>query len=465
VSRKIPLNNTWEFELRPSLDNRWGDYQLPAGNELIGAQIREIYYRETSGYKGEKVVIDETWKKISNGFGPRFTKWGPLPELPSDAILTGLAAGKQSGEINISGKSYKPEEYSFSWKEGVEGDYGHQGYHGLKGNMYDNFIRLGAQKDVKMSKFRVAEPAGNYYIMTTSVIAPSEGEYEILTGETVPQRLFINGTMTEPAIRLLKLKKGANALILVYDKACETYLVIRRPGSPFMEKQTAAMKWWCDRAILPFDCYGNLPSSGLFAFESAPGLQTLSLSAYGKLTVWINGKKANLITGQKKNDGLTEYTIIPKETVKTTSQVVIKVDYLPGFRAAGAFPGPIKQNCGKGLFKLGDWSETDGLKSYSGGAWYRTDFKLTDEDLKSGIEIDLGDLVSSAEVLINGKSAGIRLSSPFRYNIKNLARAGENRIEVLVYNTLSNNYVGIPTRYRGSIKSGLIGPVTINIKQ
>ena len=44
----------------------------------------------------------------------------------------------------ISGKKYRWKEYSFSWQHGVEGDYGHQGYHGLKGEMYDNFIRLGA---------------------------------------------------------------------------------------------------------------------------------------------------------------------------------------------------------------------------------------------------------------------------------------------------------------------------------
>jgi hypothetical protein len=39
--------------------------------------------------------------------------------------------------------------------------------------------------------------------------------------------------------------------------------------------------------------------------------------------------------------------------------------------------------------------------------------------------------------------------------------AGATRVEVLVYNTLANHYLTIPTRYRGSPVSGLLGPVMI----
>ena len=85
------------------------------------------------------------------------------------------------------------------------------------------------------------------------------------------------------------------------------------------------------------------------------------------------------------------------------------------------------------------------------------------DDLKNKIEIDLGDLVSSAELFVNGKSAGIKLSPPWRFDITEFVTAGKNDIEVLIYNTLANNYVAIPTRYRGSIKSGLIGPVKVKV--
>ena len=38
--------------------------------------------------------------------------------------------------------------------------------------------------------------------------------------------------------------------------------------------------------------------SGLFAFKSAPGLKSLTFSAYGKVEVWIDGVKAEAIAGR-----------------------------------------------------------------------------------------------------------------------------------------------------------------------
>lgn len=35
------------------------------------------------------------------------------------------------------------------------------------------------------------------------------------------------------------------------------------------------------------------------------------------------------------------------------------------------------------------------------------------------------------------------------------------RVTGLVFNTLSNHYVTIPTRHRGDLTSGLLGPVTL----
>jgi len=79
------------------------------------------------------------------------------------------------------------------------------------------------------------------------------------------------------------------------------------------------------------------------------------------------------------------------------------------------------------------------------------------------LEIDLGDLVSSAELRVNGKSAGIKLSPPWKFDITSFAKAGENQIEVLIYNTIANNYTSVPTMYRGEIKSGIFGPVVLKL--
>ena len=60
--------------------------------------------------------------------------------------------------------------------------------------------------------------------------------------------------------------------------------------------------------------------------------------------------------------------------------------------------------------------------------------------------------------------AGIRVAPPWRVDISKQVKPGENRIEVLVFNTLANHYLTIPTRYRGELTSGLLGPVTLRLE-
>lgn len=457
--KKITLEGDWEFELKPSLDNQWGDFQLPASEEMLGAEVRQPFYKRNAVYQGGKIQKDSLWKRVTLGYGNQFLKLGVIPVLPSEQDFLKMIPGE---DVDIQNKKYKWEEYGFSWQLGVEGDYGHQGYHGLKGEMYDNFIRLGKLVEYKHSLKRGPEPGGNYYILYTSAIAPAEGAYGLLTGTVKPLLMFVNGQKTDVNSSSVNLKKGGNAVLMVYDKACETYLVFRKADVPKPEKQPVSMCWFGDNGVLPFEESGLKPNSGLFTFNSAPGLKSLSFSAYGKLQVWVNGIVQKSVPGLKKADGLTSYTVLISKPEKQSVPVVFKVDFKPGFGDAAAFPAYIRETCETGTIATGDWSEIDGLRAYSGGAVYRKQIQLTNDDLKNNIEIDLGDVVSSAELVVNGKSAGIRVAPPWKYDLTPLVKPGENKIEVVVYNTLANNYTTIPTRYRGAIKSGLIGPVTLN---
>jgi hypothetical protein len=73
-------------------------------------------------------------------------------------------------------------------------------------------------------------------------------------------------------------------------------------------------------------------------------------------------------------------------------------------------------------------------------------------------------VIVSAEVGVNGQLAGVRLSPPWSLDITRLVRPGENRIEVLVYNTLANHYTTIPTPYGGPTISGLLGRVQLRLE-
>jgi hypothetical protein len=109
----------------------------------------------------------------------------------------------------------------------------------------------------------------------------------------------------------------------------------------------------------------------------------------------------------------------------------------------------------------GDWAKAGVLECYSGGAWYRRTVPLTPQQAHSQVTLDLGNVVATAEVHVNGQLAGIRIAPPWRLDISRHVRPGENRIEILVYNTLANHYLTIPTGYRGNAASGLLGPVSL----
>jgi len=461
--KQLPLDDNWEFELQPSLDNCWGDFVLPASYEVIGAQVRQLYFCEADKYDGKTPDYHKNWKTVTCGFGPQFVRLGALSVMPSGEELLKMNPQGAGAENTVSDKKYTWEEYAFSWKQGVEGDYGHQGYHGLKGEMYDDFIRMGALEDVKMSKKRVPEPAGNYYVLYTRVIAPADGTFDVLAGDVKPVLLFVNSLKTGEDAKTVSLKKGANTLLAVYDRACETYLVFRMQGVKRPEKQQVSMCWYGDNGVLPFDCPGNGKTAGLFAFDSAPGLSSLGFAAYGDVSVWVDGVKVQPSSWEIQPDGLTGYSAVIGKPNPACSRVVLEIKYKPGYRGAGAIPQYIRQQCGRGQIKLGDWSRIDGLRSYSGGSWYRKTVNLDAGDLKYRLKVDLGGLVSSAELFFNGRSAGIRLSPPWVFDVTKFARQGENKIEILVCNTIANNYTTVPTRYRGEIKSGLFGPVKIKM--
>ena len=108
----------------------------------------------------------------------------------------------------------------------------------------------------------------------------------------------------------------------------------------------------------------------------------------------------------------------------------------------------------------GDWAANDGLEELFGR---RVVPQNGEPSRCRRITLDLGNVVSSAELRVNGQPAGVRVAPPWTFDISTLAKPGDNRLEVLVYNTLSNHYLSIPTSYNKPVPSGLLGPVTVSL--
>ena len=140
--------------------------------------------------------------------------------------------------------------------------------------------------------------------------------------------------------------------------------------------------------------------------------------------------------------------------------VLLRIEQDRGFYGGAALPEPIQLHCGRGQIDLGDWSQNDGLLSYSGGARYR---KTVTIPAATQVMLNLGDVVASAEVRVNGRLVGVKVAPPWTLDITKSVKRGENQIEVLVCNTLANHYTTVPTRYRGQTTSGLLGPVQLEM--
>ncbi|MGM9600570.1 MAG: glycosyl hydrolase [Faecousia sp.] len=75
--------------------------------------------------------------------------------------------------------------------------------------------------------------------------------------------------------------------------------------------------------------------------------------------------------------------------------------------------------------------------------------------------LDLGTAYEAAEVFINGKSAGVRIGYPYRYDISALCNDGENSLRVEVATTLGDAMKDENSLQRPFAPEGVLGPMTI----
>jgi len=432
----INIEGDWEFELQPTSDNRFGDFHWPPTQELIGAEARKVWYCEGS-------MPDGPWRKVTTSFGSRFIKCRTMPDLTS---LT----PPQEGTV-----------CEFSWRWGIEDDPGIQGFHGLKENVHDETISIGTMKVESWENSYVAEENDSFF--WTTVIAPHDMAANIHSGLIKPVKIWINGS--EATGSTLHLKAGTNPLVLRYDKANpgRTYFVVstsepveaapaivRLPDGqqPKFHLSPLATKWDDDPGLLQFDIRPDEEiTTAWYRFVSPPGIRSLTVKAQGDMAVSIDDKPL-------RDAGAGVFALAQPHAKSAT--VLIRVEQERGHYAGATLLEPIKIDCGVGSFALGDWSRNEGLASYSGGAWYRKNIRLP---AGKKVVLDLGSLVASATLKVNGETVATRVSPPWAFDISSFVRPGENRIEIMVCNTLANHYCTVPTNYRGSAASGLIGPV------
>ena len=87
---------------------------------------------------------------------------------------------------------------------------------------------------------------------------------------------------------------------------------------------------------------------------------------------------------------------------------------------------------------LGDWRRFCG-DDFSGSGVYKTEFELSDMVVNNAL-LDLGSVKHTAEVFLNGVSLGVKVMSPYTFEVNSDILKEQNVLEVRVSNSAANAF-------------------------
>jgi hypothetical protein len=189
-----------------------------------------------------------------------------------------------------------------------------------------------------------------------------------------------------------------------------------------------------------------------FEWIIPPGARSmhLPLAHAGDVALWIDGQPAS-ITGGLVRLGDDRPSLPRRALLRLRGRQL----------GGGAFTDAIRYDLGPGLLPDGPWSE-HGLASYSGAVRLSRSFWL--DAHPAALTLDLGRVRGTVEAVLNGQPLGCRFASPYRFDLAPHARRGENRIELLVTNTLGpylHAWSPTPMVAGSQLLSGILGPVRL----
>jgi hypothetical protein len=157
------------------------------------------------------------------------------------------------------------------------------------------------------------------------------------------------------------------------------------------------------------------------------------------------------------SDGSVDLGSTPAPARHATLRVVSR--HLGG----GVFTSPVTYQFGPGVFATGSWL-SQGLRSYSGAVQLTQRFAFDQAPPPRNAVLDLGHVRGSVEARLNGELLGQRFISPYRFELGQSLRAGENELQLIITNTLAN-YLSTWSPTRGwspdQLEAGVFGPVAI----
>lgn len=232
-----------------------------------------------------------------------------------------------------------------------------------------------------------------------------------------------------------------------------------------------------DGTVVPvgFAVPGGRPEVEWFRCELPPGARHLAVDTHGATTVFIDGHERTVTAGTGANThtghdsggvggarGVRTVTVdLLADGPSGTRTAALRVETRPGHQGGAALAGPVRCVVGPGRIRTGDWAAR-GLAEYSGGVRYSRVVTLPAD--AGRVSLDLGRVRGTAEVRVDGVAAGVRVCSPYVFDVTALAGPGAHTIEITVFGTLAPYLDATsPTHFvfPGQRVNGLMGPVRL----
>ena len=313
----------------------------------------------------------------------------------------------------------------------------------------------------------------------THVFDPEGGTWTLDIGgaDVHWMRAWVNG---EAAASTSANERHAQAKVQLQEGWSRVRLRIAQPGGeavrvhaaffdpaspPEVDPYVPLLRWFREPQRLRYDIAPERAGTAAwYRFTAPPGLRSMRMTLRATtVEAWVDGNAIEprpACDSGDSHEAMTGFCIELPSSIAGLSQVALRVGPSPGHYAGAVFQEPVSIECEQGEILLGDWCHY-GLETYSGGAVYSRTVSLDRRHLEGAVHLDLGDVVTVAEVSVNGRPAGVKMARPFRFDVTELVAEGVNVLEVKVANTLANHMSTYPTSYvlAGQTVSGLLGPV------
>lgn len=273
------IDGPWAASLEPALNNRYGDFDLPAAAGPPPLQTWHVQTR-TEG-EGE-------WRPATVTFGPHGSWLGPMEpsQLPPPLATAG------DGDDPLGVRSWMPAVYSLS--RGIERDPLHISVLGPKGRVPQEFLTFGNV------------PAGQAVRFRTSIWRDATGSAQLVIGAPAAKRAWVNGgavDVDQPgyhAAAPITLRGGMNTLEL--ELRAESPVAMRAFWALVADAAAFARPEWLTIGDAPIKD-SRVRFARVVHAPFAPERARLHVGAAGACRVLVNGVEVGRQGGFDPYDG------------------------------------------------------------------------------------------------------------------------------------------------------------------